>query len=599
MKKHTAVLHDAYTLIFLIALAANPLAAVDSADRIVEVERSLAPSNVFEGDDGWTIEARMAHHGVPGVSVAVIWDGKIDWVKTYGVRDRKTGQPVEPETLFQAGSVSKPVAAIGALQMAQDDKLTLEDDIHGVLRSWKIPPHAFGDTPITLTQLLSHTAGLTVHGFPGYAPDELVPSAVQVLNGEAPANTGPVIVDIQPGSRYRYSGGGYTVAQQMMVDAAGASFPALMEERVLGPLGMTRSTYLNPLPSVRLKHAAAGYFPDGSPVPGKRHTYPEMAAAGLWTTAEDLAKVVLEVQAAVQGRGKVLSHAMAEKLLEPINPTYGRGFGLETHDGHAYFGHNGWDAGFCAQLVGRRDKGYGVVILINSNHPEFMDELKRAVAMTYAWEGYKTHRPQPISERMLTQLPGRYQYTAVNAVAVERRGSRLFMRYAGEDAEELLRVGEDRFLRRNRSAEIEFTERAGVPVFGFVLGDGGRQEHRRLAQDEILPREHLVAGRYKKALAGYRALQRANPEEEGVPENFLNHEGLTLVRDSNTSLGTAILRIATDLYPQSANTWDSLGYAYREQGKRKAAIRNYKKALSIDPAFASAVRALQELTNGG
>ena len=223
-----------------------------------DVALTLRPEVVFAGDPGWTLKGRMEHYGVPGVALAVIEDGGIEQVLYYGLADRQTGAPVTAETLFQAGSVSKPVAAFGAMTLVADDLLTLDGDVNGVLTSWSLPEYEFPEQPVTLTRLLSHTAGLTVHGFGGYAVGEPVPTVPQILDGAPPANSSPVRVDIEPGSLWRYSGGGYTIAQLMMMDVTGQSFPDLMQQRVLGPLGMTRSTYENPLPTDRLRHAAAG-----------------------------------------------------------------------------------------------------------------------------------------------------------------------------------------------------------------------------------------------------------------------------------------------------------------------------------------------------
>src|SRR5262249_17650515 len=183
---------------------------------------------------------------------------------------------------------------------------------------------------VTLRGLLSHTAGLTVHGFPGYATDEPVATVVQVLDGAKPANTRSIRVDILPGSKWRYSGGGYTVMQQMVVDVTGKSFPQFMKEAVLEPLGMRESTFEQPLPAEKARLTASGHLRDRSPVKGRWHIYPEMAAAGLWTTPSDLARFAIGVQEAVAGRsGKTLSRQMARQMIAEVKDHYGLGVGLQ------------------------------------------------------------------------------------------------------------------------------------------------------------------------------------------------------------------------------------------------------------------------------
>jgi CubicO group peptidase (beta-lactamase class C family) len=263
----------------------------------------LLPPVLVKGAKAWTIEERLRHHQAPGVSIAVIKNFKVEWAGGYGVRDAETREPVTTETLFQAGSISKPVAAMAALKKVEQGRLALDEDVNLKLVSWKLPENELtAKRKVTLANLLSHTAGLTVHGFPGYAADEPLPNVAQVLDGAAPANTAPVRVDLEPGTRFRYSGGGTTIAQLMLTDTERKPFPEIARETVLAPLGMTDSTYEQPLPPARARRAAAGHHADGRPVPGKFHVYPEMAAAGLWTTPTDLARFGIEVQLSLQGK---------------------------------------------------------------------------------------------------------------------------------------------------------------------------------------------------------------------------------------------------------------------------------------------------------
>ncbi len=608
--RNTSALH--WTL--LVALLVSPggtwaqteaaAARDDHAPRVKRIEnglRPLDPEVMIKGDPTWTLEERMEHYGVPGVGIAVIHEGKVVWHRTYGVTDRETGTPVKTDTLFQAGSVSKPVAAFGALKLVQDGKLTLDGNVNDTLKSWKLPDNEFTkEKKVNLTHLLTHTGGLTVHGFPGYAVGTPVPSLVQVLDGSGPANTPPIRVDKEPGGSARYSGGGFTVAQQMMIDVSGKPFPELMQASVLGPLGMTHSTYENPLPPSLLKHAAAGYLPDKSPVEGKRHTYPEMAAAGLWTTAEDLARFAVEVQQALRGNGKVMSEAMARKMVEPVDRgggrwSVGRGFMVGERMQHVYFSHGGWDEGFCAQLTAHRDDGYGVAVMINSNHPRFISEVVRAVAEEYRWGGYHAYEKMAMPDKALETYPGRYRYSAEQMFTIERRGNRLFLEYAGWKPMELVHVGDGRFMRREKTALITFIEEEGKPVLHFALDDGSHQSHAQMPEDEMALRELVLFEPYERALAAYRAALKANPEEESLSERELNSWGLKMLEQGEFDGAIALLKINTELYPDSANTYDSVGHVYRQRRLHDSAMLWYRKALEVDPDFPSAVRAVVEL----
>ena len=284
---------------------------------------------VVEKDDPHArqmLHDRMTADRVPGISIAVIHNGEIEWAQGFGVA-QLDGAPVTAETLFQSGSISKPVAAMAALRLVQEGKLTLDTDVNQALASWKIPPSAAAPAAVvTLRELLNHTAGLTVHGFPGYAAGTPIPTLVQILNGERPANTAPVRLEAPPGTRLKYSGGGYTVIQQLLIDVSHEQFAKLMRDAVLAPIGMTRSTYEQPLP-VRLRAGAATpYNADGTPVAGGPHTYPEMAAAGLWTTPTDLARYVIEIQRSLrEDANHVLSVEMTKQMLLTGQGNYGLG----------------------------------------------------------------------------------------------------------------------------------------------------------------------------------------------------------------------------------------------------------------------------------
>jgi CubicO group peptidase (beta-lactamase class C family) len=301
------------------ASTAPPLSS-DVKQRIEKIESCLTDAVTVKGEatPTHTLSERMIALHVPGVSIAVVHNGAIEWAQGYGV-ESIGGKPVTPDTLFQTGSISKAVAALAALHLVQEGKLWLDTDVNSVLITWKVPPSSAAPGAIvTLRELLTHTAGINVHGFPGYAADTPVPTPVQVLNGEEPANTEPIRLENVPGATWKYSGGGYTVMQQLLLDVSKQSFAELLHDTVLEPIGMTHSTYEQPL-TIRLKsEAATPYDADRGPIPGGAHTYPEQAAAGLWTTPGDLARYLIEMQQSLQGKANhVLNPDLTRQMLTP------------------------------------------------------------------------------------------------------------------------------------------------------------------------------------------------------------------------------------------------------------------------------------------
>jgi CubicO group peptidase (beta-lactamase class C family) len=340
------------------------------------------------------LEKVMQLYKVPGLSIAVINDFHIIWAKAYGVIEAGSTVPVTTRTLFQAGSISKPVAATGALYLVERGKLVLDEDVNQKLKTWKVPENEFTKTEnVTLRRLMSHSGGLTVHGFPGYDVNEPMPTMIQILNGQKPANTAAIRVDSIPGTRVRYSGGGVTIEQQLIIDVTGKSFPAFMRENVLDRIGMTDSSYEQPLSPARAGLTAAGTYADGRKVHGRWHLYPEMAAAGLWTTPTDLSKFAIEIALSKNGKSnRVLSEKTAREMLTAVMDDAALGFFLDNEN-PGQFGHNGADEGFQALLTMNADSGNGVAIMANSDNGIAVgDFLLQSVAKEYGWS-YRSHEP--------------------------------------------------------------------------------------------------------------------------------------------------------------------------------------------------------------
>ena len=357
--------------------------------RIQRIQDHIISPGAGKGaGDGLTLADHMAALHVPGVSIAVIQNGEIAWARGFGVT-RLGGPAVTPDTLFQAASISKPVSALAVLRLVESGKLNLDTDVNQYLKTWKVPENQFtAKAKVTLRTLLTHTAGMTVRGFPGYAANSPLPTLVQILKGEPPANTPRIFVDTVPGTSGRYSGGGYVVAQQLLEDVTGIPFPQLMRDSVLMPIGMTHSTFEQPIPASRLQAVATPYDSEGRPVPGGPHVYPEMAPAGLWTTPSDLARYALEVQKALAGKSSVLSAAMARQMLTPIN---GRGLGPQTggRKENPYFTHGGSNEGYKCYFVAYNN-GDGAVIMTNGdNGARLASDIFRTIAYEYKWPDFQ------------------------------------------------------------------------------------------------------------------------------------------------------------------------------------------------------------------
>ena len=364
-------------------------AQVSVSDAMARVEAVQTPNR--QGLDPFTLQEVLDKYHVPGLSIAVIRDFEIHWAKGYGVADVSAGAPVENDTLFQAASISKPVAAMAVLKAVEEGKFSLDDDINRILKSWKLPVDGFtADGPVTPRALLSHTSGTgDGFGFPGYHPSAPLPTTVQILDGQSPSNVGAVRMERPPLTGMKYSGGGVTIMELGLVDAVGKPFPQILQEWVLGPIGMTDSAYEQPLGSKRDQKAARAHDGQGKAMDAKWHVYPELEAAGLWTTSVDLAKLAIEVQKSLRNESnRVLTRESAREMMEPVGVgEFAVGFGISKLGEGWYFGHSGGNWGFRSDLVAHKVKGYGVAIMTNGDNGSIViRELKDRIARVYDWD---------------------------------------------------------------------------------------------------------------------------------------------------------------------------------------------------------------------
>jgi CubicO group peptidase (beta-lactamase class C family) len=430
------------TVLLPYSFAQDNAAAVASSDfeqRIQRIVNGLQPAIAIAGEPPMKLADRMRELHVPGVSIAVIHDGVIE-ARGFGSATIG-GPPVLPETLFQAASISKPVTAVAALALVQAGKIDLDRDVNLSLREWKIPINSFtNQSKVTLRRLLNHSAGITVAGFPGYAAGSPIPSLGEVLNGTPPANTAPVVVDHEPGARFEYSSGGYTIVQQLLVDVTDKPFPKLLEEMVLKPFGMTHSSFLQPLPEIDAQIAATPYRATGAPVPGGAHTYPELAAAGLWTTPTDVARFALGLLAAWTGRNdSVLSQATALQMLTPGLGDYGLGMIVRGVSPHRRFQHGGVNDGFVSSVIMFED-GDGAVIMTNgARGGQLASEIMRSIAVEYHWpDGQpEIRRRTTVSPQVLDRLIGTYQLAPGLSIRISKQGDHLFAQTTGQEKLEI------------------------------------------------------------------------------------------------------------------------------------------------------------------
>lgn len=439
-------------------------------ERIRRVENGILLPAVIKGAPPVRLKLadRMRYYNTQGVSIAVINNWRVEWARGYGVKEAGKGERVTPETLFSAGSISKPVAAMAALHFVEKGKLELDEDVNKKLVSWKVPENEFTkQSKVTLRRLLNHTSGLPLGGGDGktHKPGEPFPTVVQALGGTPPAQA-----EFVPNCRWAYSSTGYAVAQLLMTDVTKKPFPELMRETLFDKLGMTHSTFENPLPERLWDSAATGHVSVGAkPIDNKFPATPAMAAGGLWSTPTDLARFAIELQKTKTGESDtIFSREKADLMLTPLRAGWGLGLEIDTAGRTPRFSHSGGMPGFTALMIAYNWEGKGAVVMVNQdtyNGMQILNEIMLGIAREYGWADYVPAEKTVVraNPKVYETYAGYYEIDNGYPVTVVARDQRLYLIWALGNVYEMHPESETKF----------FIAREGVPTYEFVKDESG------------------------------------------------------------------------------------------------------------------------------
>jgi CubicO group peptidase (beta-lactamase class C family) len=467
--------------VIVLEQAFSPVASAATQPPVFE--NNLRRAITIEGheQERFKLADRMAHYGVPGLGVAIVDHCRIADARGFG-RAAEDGSPVTTQTLFQAASMSKPLAAVAALRLVEQGKLQLDTDVRPLLHDWTPPrdPKA-GNDPITLRELLGHTAGTNVEGFGGYVPGARLPKVIQILRGQAPANNDPVRVETRPGSTFNYSGGGYVIVQALMTAVSNQSFPSLMQRLVLGPAAMRSSTYAQPLDSEHAAHAAQGAGPDGTPMPMKWHVYPELAPAGLWATPTDYARFMIALARTVRGDDHRLLTATSVRQLMTRGPgNWGLGVDLGPDNVPRQFGHTGANAGYQSAFIMYPDTCQGAVVMTNSDEGNWlMSEVMDAIGAAYGWPGHEAPKVQTavrVTRGIIEQFAGTYRlhdYPTEKFTISQKPDGTLYWARVGHIGRDLLPQSATRLFSPDNAMTLQVRSSSGGKATSLNLSFGG------------------------------------------------------------------------------------------------------------------------------
>jgi CubicO group peptidase (beta-lactamase class C family) len=443
--------------------------------RIKKVENGLMSWLQTQDTLKWYLKERMAFYNIQGISIAVINDFKIEWAKGYGWADTLEHRPVTTQTLFQAASISKSLNGLGVLKLVQEKKLDLNTDINEYLKSWKFPYDPLSNNKIiTIANLLSHTAGLTVHGFPGYTINNSLPSIIDILDGKKPSNTEAIRSQFEPGLKFQYSGGGTLISQLIIMDISKQPYDEYMFQEVLKPLEMTSSFFTQPPRDEKKQLLSTAYHANGDKVIGKYHIYPEQAAAGLWTNPIDLCKYIIETQLSYQNESnKVLTCEMTKLRLTPyIDGSSALGVFIGKKGSEKYFHHSGGNEGFSCIYYGTFDDGKGFVIMTNSDNRAILEEIANSIFSVYHWKDFYSPAIKKVIElpdSVLSSYIGKYMLDK-EPVIVSKESGKLFLTYMNKKYKIFFTSLYDFFIPE-LEGNNKFLKDARSKVYGFSIND--------------------------------------------------------------------------------------------------------------------------------
>lgn len=388
----------------------------ESAERKTQVESGIRGKVKFleEPENLSSISNKMSEYNIPAVSLAVINQGKIEWADIYQNANFSEEQELDCTSIFQAASLSKPVTFLAALRMHAAGEIDLDKNIQDYLKDFVIPKgEQTAENPVTFRNIFSHTSGITSGGYQGYAKGLPLPSDLDILKGSDGVNSSAIEVITPPNEILAYSGGAYTLAELALQDIFSDEFSNIMKKWMLEPAGMQHSEFTQPLPASKAKQVARGYTQSGDVLDGGWHNYPEQAAAGLWSNSIDMAKFLIEIYKAYQGKSSIFSETDIKSIISQERDGHVYGFILSRSGDDISITHYGGNAGYRTGMAISLTSGNGLAYLINSDNGGALgNELLLTASQVYNWQHFKqtnVSRKQ-VNTNDLKPLAGEYKW---------------------------------------------------------------------------------------------------------------------------------------------------------------------------------------------
>ncbi len=590
--------------ILSLTTASGSHAAV-SDDLIQSIENHVRSARAVEGAPGLPLDVLMQQLHVPGVAVVMIEDSEVAWFRGYGTARKGSDTAITEDTLFMGGSLSKPVAAAVALALVEEGELDLETSVNEILSDWKLMnEHSGKEAFINVPHLLSHTGGVKEDTFRGYGAGEQLPSFLQVLNGEFPANSPKIMTDRHPRFGHRYCEGSYVVLEQVLTDRTGESFAELAHRLVLEPLEMESSTFAQGLPSELAKRASFGHRPSGAVYPDRGYRFVAAAANGLWTTPLDYAKFLIEVQLSCHDESNlVLSMDLASSMASPVEEQPA-GWGFQTEK-PGYFGHDGLIAGFHSEAIMHREHGYGALVMTNSeNGAPLCQAVLHTIASEAGWSDWTAEEEAgsmaQLSDADKASMTGRFELTPNDALRVSEENGWFVLHAWNAQEYRLIPQSNSEALDPWNNVKVRWIWE-GDQVIELVM-EAGEDSIRAVPYDEgaATPVELLFDGKLQEARDKFEVLYARDETDPLISEASLIELGRSFLKLDRAEVAVIPLELGAEIYPNSVFLQEALAEIHESRGDQANAAKAHARVLELleeqdlDPMLAQQMKARAE-----
>ena len=561
-----------------------------------------------ENGDSISIQELMSKNGLKGLSVAVFDDYKIIWADAWGVKYDSV--PLDINTAFSTASIAKPITATLFAMLEEKGLIDLKIPINNYLKRWKIPVNEYNkDTPITLEHILSHTSGTTQGGFIDFYKGDIIPTILESVKGEIPSsNHKEIEITFKPGTNWSYSGGGYTVAMMALEDHLGRSLADLAQEYIFTPLKLQHTTMYQPNEKGFLTNVANAHNDKGEVIRTGIPITPQVSASGLWSNPTDLSLFLIEIQKALNGQdSKVISEKVAKRITDIETLKVMRGWSLGWERRYAYgnldwFSHGGANTGVGGHIYASMKGGKGIVFFGNGPNGiriPILDKLRDNIIRTHGWGfQYDWKNKEELPNTLISKIKGRYQdLTFGELFEIKEQDNKLYIpKFWNGVRKNLIYIGENSFITNEIPGKFKFIFEEDTIKVEYSRQSNVPSEIMSESIDGKLPNELALENNYQEALIAYQKLKRNSPQSHIIKESTLNSFGYQQLGQKKYDIAITIFKINTDLYPNSANAFDSLGEAYMLSGDTTNAIKFYKKSLELNPTNTNAIKMIDSMS---